>query len=507
MGDNEEKKPSGKTFIEETIKSKPVNKKRFFIHLILTLIIAAAAACVAAFVFVNMIPVAEKVSGREPEKGKISITDEESSDDTGQMPAPTEAASVNPSEGASDDSSDGTSKDTSDSESEGTGDNSSGAAGGEADDASEDPENSADGEGAADKDGSKDKEGSENKEDTEVTEDQVRGIVTEELTKKELSLDDYITLYGKMSEITEKAQTTIVSVTGITSMMDYFENTYENSQQLSGVIVADSGEELYILTGYSVLENVERIQVTFADGYISDAYFVRHDPDTGLAVIKVNAGGIPEETKEAVSVASFSTVNNAKPGDRVIAVGTLLGYNHSITYGTVISISGVYSASDCSYDIISTDIGAGGSSSGVLLNLRGAITGIIIPADKRSSDNSLTAFAAPDVKGLIETLSNNEARPYIGIHGMDVTDSIAERSGIAKGILITSIETDSPAMLAGIMDHDILVKVGDASVMTIKEYESALSGYEPGDDIHIIAMRMGNEGYTEMEFDVTVGDI
>jgi len=490
MNENEQKNSSNKDFIEEKIKEKPINKKRFVIRLLLTLVIAAAAACVAAIVFVNMIPVAEKISGRESVKEKISIMSEEASESSPkpsgeptEEPGTTASSTATPTPEPSEEAGDKKTEDKQTEESKGEGK--------QAEDSKDKDQKSEGSEETSGKEGS----------------DEPTEIVKEEVIYKEITLDDYIRLHEQMTENAEKVQRAIVSVTGITSMLDYFDNTYENSQQMTGVIVADTGEELYILTGYSVLENVERIQVTFADGYVADAFFQRNDPDTGLAVVRVSEDNIPEETMEAINTARFTSRSSLKPGDRIMAAGTILGYNHSLTYGTVISTAGTFSASDCEYSVISTDLGTGKGSSGVIMNLRGSVTGIIIPPDKSSSDSSLSAFAIEDIKGLIEALSNNEARPYLGIHGMDVTDRIAERSGIAKGILITSIEDESPAMLAGIMDHDILIKVGDENVMTMEEYEKALAKYEPGTEIHVVTMRIGNEGYVEVDFDVEVGEI
>ncbi len=483
MSENDRKNSAGKDFIEEKIKDKPIRKKRFFINLLLAVIIAAAAACVAAFVFVFMVPVAEKVTGKEEVRSKISLTSEES---VAEEPAAvTKEASATPEATPTEEPQE---KDGTDPQEE------------ETEETEETEEKEKQEEQQEKEDGPEDGE-------EQTAEEEVAPIVKEEIIYKELTIDDYITVHEKMSELAEKAQRSMVSVTGITSMMDYFDTTYENSQQITGVIVAQSDSEIYILTAYSVLEKVERIQVTFEDGYISDAYFLRSDPDTGLAVIKVNASGLPEETLGVIRTALFSTLNNVKAGDRIMALGTILGQSHSITYGTVISTSGTFSASDSEYDLISTDIGSTGSTGGIILNLRGTISGVIMPADKANPEASLTAFTSEGIKDLIEKLSNNEDRPYIGIHGMDVTDTIAERSGVAKGILITSIEKDSPAMLAGIMDHDILVKVNDTSVMTMAEYEEALSAIEPGTVITLVTMRMGNEGYTEMEFEVTVGEI
>lgn len=98
-----------------------------------------------------------------------------------------------------------------------------------------------------------------------------------------------------MLEVTEKPKRALVTVIGITNQMDYFNQNYENQQQISGLIVADNGQDLFILTEYRIVENVERIQVTFWDETMVDATYQRHDPSTGLTIVKVDESKLDEK--------------------------------------------------------------------------------------------------------------------------------------------------------------------------------------------------------------------
>lgn len=98
--------------------------------------------------------------------------------------------------------------------------------------------------------------------------------------------------------------------------MDYFNQNYENQQQISGLIVADNGQDLFILTEYRIVENVERIQVTFWDETMVDATYQRHDPSTGLTIVKVDESKLDEETRDGLAVAPLGSSYLVSQGDR-----------------------------------------------------------------------------------------------------------------------------------------------------------------------------------------------
>ena len=96
---------------------------------------------------------------------------------------------------------------------------------------------------------------------------------------------------------------------------------------------------------------------------------------------------------------------------------------------------------------------------------------------------------------------------YIGIRGQDVTDELSDKTGIPKGVLISQIADDSPAMMAGMKEYDVIVKLGEHKIETIKQYHEQLQKYNTGDVVTVTAMRRGAEGYSEMTFDVTIGEV
>lgn len=323
----------------------------------------------------------------------------------------------------------------------------------------------------------------------------------------ESSLKNYEALYQDMLGVTEKPKQALVTVIGITNQMDYFNQNYENQQQISGLIVADNGQDLFILTEYRIVENVERIQVTFWDETMVDATYQRHDPSTGLTIVKVDESKLDEGTRNGLAVAPLGSSYLVSQGDPVVAVGSPVGYSDSIAYGVVTSVTNKISALDNEYNLLNTDILGSTDGSGILVNLDGEIVGIIAQSYSAKGNNVVTGIAISQIKKLIENLSNNVSRAYIGIRGQDVTEELSDKTGIPKGVLISRVADDSPAMMAGMKEYDVIVKLGEHKVETIKQYHEQLGKYSTGDVVTVTAMRKGAEGYAEMTFDVTMGEV
>ena len=326
-------------------------------------------------------------------------------------------------------------------------------------------------------------------------------------SQPEIGLEEYRQLYKDMLAVAEKPKRALVTVVGISSEMDYFNQNYENQKQISGLLAADNGQDLFILTEYRVVENVERIQVTFYDGSTVDAIYQRHDANTGLTILKVGLSELEDSTREGIELAPLGSSYGVTQGEPVMAIGSPMGYSDSVAYGVITSVTNKISTLDTEYNLLTTDINGSGEGSGVLINLDGEIIGIIAQSYSTEDKDIITALAVSQIKDLIESLSNDEARPSIGIKGQDVTAQISHRTGIPKGVLVTAVQADSPAMLAGMKEYDVVVKIGEDEISSFRQYRDRLDQLTPGQTVILTAMRRGAEGYAEVEFEVTVGEI
>ncbi|MGN0400150.1 MAG: S1C family serine protease [Blautia sp.] len=322
--------------------------------------------------------------------------------------------------------------------------------------------------------------------------------------QKEMTMEDYKNMYSEVVQKAKEASKSMVTVIGIKNDADWFQTPYES--QISGLIVADNKQEMFILTEYRIVENVDRIQVQFCDGSIVDARFQKADANTGLTILKVQDSEVDGETKKQIAVATLGNSYSISQGEPVIAAGSPMGYSDSLCYGAITSTTNSVSKIDAEYGILTTDIVGSEEGSGILLNGNGEVVGIITQSFARGdTKNIITGLSVSQVKELIEILSNNEDIVYMGITGQTITPEISEKKGIPRGVFVEGVEVDSPAMQAGIQNADVIVEIDGEKIESVKGYQKKLKSCVGGSTIKVKAMRQGTEGYIEVSFDVTVG--
>lgn len=345
----------------------------------------------------------------------------------------------------------------------------------------------------------------ETEDETEENQDEIQEEDQSEQTTivQEMTPEDYQALYSDIFSTAENAQKAIVTVNSSQNNQDWFQTPYES--QISGLLVAESGQEYYILTEYRIVENVDRIQVTFCDGTMTDARFQKADSNTGFAILKIPKSEVPAETQQAVAIAPLGESYNVRQGEPVLAIGSPMGYSDSVGYGIVTSTSNTVSRTDAEYGLLTTDITGSSQGSGVIVNLEGEIIGIIAQSfANQDTQNLITGLSISDSRELIQTLSDNQDIIYLGITGENITSEISEKKGIPVGVFVEEVEVDSPAMQVGIQNGDVVIEINGETVETIKGYQQQLKACKAGDTIEIKAMRQGTEGYVEVSFEVTL---
>lgn len=323
---------------------------------------------------------------------------------------------------------------------------------------------------------------------------------------QELETTDYQKLQNKIYAIGEEQNKSIVTVTGVKSDMDWFNTPYESSGQASGVVIANNGQELLILTEKKVITDAQAIRVTFVDGAIVNAVLKQYDGNTGVAVLSVALSDIPDATLGAIKTAVLGNSYAVQPGTVVIALGSPLGANFSILTGDITATGNSVSTLDATYHVLNTDIVGNSSGSGVLINLNGEIVGLIMQGYSSGSDtNTLTAVSISELKEVIEKLSNNQSIPYLGAKLSTVTGEISESYDLPKGVYVKSVEMDSPAMNAGLQSGDVIVELNGAEITNVSDYTEKLLSLSPNTNVSIAVKRQGTDGYTKITCTAVVG--
>ncbi len=325
-----------------------------------------------------------------------------------------------------------------------------------------------------------------------------------------VSLDkgNYLQLYDAMSSYVEELNASMVTVTGVSSNVDWLNDTYEQEGQTYGVLVANNGKEYLILTSRATVRQKENIRVTFCSGESVEAEVKQTDSQTSLAVVAVPISSLTKETRDAVKVATLGSSNLKNPvGIPVVALGSPLGSVGSAGYGMIVSAAVPLSKVDANYKLFVTDIAGTSDGLGVLFNMQSQIVGIITPDQARAElKNNVTAVGISELRKLIENMSNGKTAAYMGISGTDVTADANREYGVPFGAYVREIEMDSPAMLAGIQRGDVIVEIAGNSIENFNNYAAALLRLDAGQTVTVIVQRSVQNSYREMEIELTLGE-
>lgn len=269
---------------------------------------------------------------------------------------------------------------------------------------------------------------------------------------------------------------------------------YTQSSLGSGVILSDDG---YILTNYHVIEGADKLQVV-ASGGEYEAKVVGTDPSSDLAVIKIEASGLP-----AVEIGSSSDLVT---GEWVMAVGSPFGLEQSVSTGIVSAVSrsssSLYSSeSEAIYtNMIQTDAAINpGNSGGALVDKNGKLIGINTLIASTSGSSSGVGFAIPVdyAMKIAEQIiaGQTPSHAQLGVSLTTVNSSVAARYNlpVSEGAYVTRVTSSSGASKAGIAEGDIITKVGDSKVTSASDLIIAVRSHNPGDTVSVTFNRSGSE--------------
>lgn len=340
-------------------------------------------------------------------------------------------------------------------------------------------------------------ESTENTENTEEPDAPIDMVVWQP------TIEDYQMLHNQLYAIGQQANRFVVTVTGVQSGTDWFNNDYENRDQGSGIIIANNSQELLILTEKKIIVSAQEVYVTFIDDVTVRASMKQYDGNTGIAILSVALSDIGESTMSQIAIATLGNSLSIPQGTLAIAVGSPMGMNFSILTGNITSSNNTISTIDANYNIFTTDIVASENGSGVLINVKGEVIGLVMQDYSRQGDeNTLTAVSISDVKTLIEKLSNGKEVAYLGLGISTVTSEIEKAYDIPRGVYIKEVKMDSPAMAAGIQSGDVIVEMDGIAVYDEATYERKMSQVKPGDNVKLIIKRQSNNGYVSLRCDV-----
>lgn len=256
----------------------------------------------------------------------------------------------------------------------------------------------------------------------------------------------------------------------------------------SGVIVSPDG---YILTNNHVVEGADQITVTLADSRIAEARIVGTDPETDLAVLKIELDKLP--------VIVLGNSDHAVVGDTVLAIGNPFGVGQTVTSGIISALGRSELGINTFENFIQTDAAINpGNSGGALVDVEGNLLGINTAIYSRSGGSMGIGFAIPVstakivMDGLVK--DGKVTRGWIGVEPNELSPELAETFGVAganAGVIITGVLQDGPAARAGMLPGDVIVQVDEQRVRNVAEMMTAVASLQPGQRADFEILRNG----------------
>ena len=268
------------------------------------------------------------------------------------------------------------------------------------------------------------------------------------------------------------------------------DNTPQKSSSLgSGVIVSSDG---YILTNHHVVEAADQIEVALADGRKARAHVIGSDPETDLAVIKIDLPG-------SMPAITFGHPETARVGDIVLAIGNPFGVGQTVTMGIISALKRDHLGLNTFENFIQTDAAINpGNSGGALVDTNGNLVGINSAIYSPNGGSLGIGFAIPatTAKKTMEQIMQygSVTRGWIGAGIQELTPDMAEsaKPDNPKGVLITEIVRNSPAEQAGMKTGDVLTAIDDKTINDWNAMLDTVANLPPGKVVTVSLMRNGN---------------
>ena len=257
----------------------------------------------------------------------------------------------------------------------------------------------------------------------------------------------------------------------------------------SGVLVSKEG---LILTNHHVIEGADKIEIALGDGRKTIAKLIGSDPETDIAVLKIDLPDLPEPIV-------LGNLANVHVGDVVLAIGNPFGVGQTVTAGIVSALGRDHLGINTFENFIQTDAAINpGNSGGGLVDTKGQLIGINTAIFSKSGGSMGIGFAIPVnlAKQVMESIVTNGSvtRGWMGVEPRDLSPEIIEVFKLpkdSKGVLISGILKNGPAELGGVKPGDILREVNDEPIKDVRGLLNSVAALTPGNNAKVLVDRKG----------------
>jgi serine protease DegS len=262
----------------------------------------------------------------------------------------------------------------------------------------------------------------------------------------------------------------------------------QSSGSLGSAVVMNT--DGYVITNHHVIAGMEDLRVVLVDGRTAAASLVGTDPDTDLALLKIDLPNLPR--------IGIGRSDRLRVGDVVLAIGNPFSIGQTVTQGIVSGTGRGQLGLSQFENFIQTDAAINvGNSGGALVNARGELVGINTAFFSRRLDSEGIGFAIPVnlVRGVMQDLLEHGRviRGWLGVGTQTLTPDQARALGLSEpyGIILTAVQPDSPAERAGLRPNDVITHVNDDPVLVWQDALRSIAAMRPGTTVTLSGSRAG----------------
>lgn len=316
------------------------------------------------------------------------------------------------------------------------------------------------------------------------------------------TLLDYDSIMSEFGKVAVEGNKAVVEVRSVIVGTDWFENPYETVISTAGFVIAKQSDYIYILTKYSEIKKAGNIKLLFDNGLEIDGILKNFNVDLDLALLFADTKKIQEEKKKEVEVANLSQLKRITLGQPVMALGNPDGRMYSALFGVINNVKGREYVSDYVLDSFYSDIKMSPKGTSLLMDIYGKVIGIAIGNEEEGSCKVLSTGRVVDI---LEKMINDEAIPYLGIKTKSF-EGAENKTGISGGILIDSVDKDSPAEKAGLKKGDIIYYLDDKKIENMEHFSAFLEQKKVEEEVKIKIYRVTRNQGKELELEAIIGD-
>jgi serine protease DegS len=287
----------------------------------------------------------------------------------------------------------------------------------------------------------------------------------------------------------------VVNLVGRPAAAAGFADSQSSGSLGSAVLMNGDG---YVITNHHVIAGMEDLQVVLVDGRTASARLVGTDPDTDIALLRIELSGLPR--------IRIGRSDQLRVGDVVLAIGNPFSIGQTVTKGIVSGTGRGQLGLSQFENFIQTDAAINvGNSGGALVNARGELVGINTAFFSRRLDSEGIGFAIPInlVRGVMQDLLEHGRviRGWLGVNTQTLTPDQARALGLPEpyGIILTTVQPDSPAQRAGLQPNDVITHVNDEPVVVWQDALRSIAAMRPGTTVALSGSRQGQPFRVEAE--------